>query len=88
MDGTRVKICGLSTDAGVAAALEGGAAFVGFVFFARSPRHVEPEAAARLARPARQRPTPLAPLITAAEQEAHAAFIAKELGEKALWNNG
>ena len=39
-----------------------------------------------MVRPARQRPTPLAPLITALELEAHAAFVAKELGEKALWN--
>jgi DNA polymerase-3 subunit epsilon len=33
----------------------------------------------------RQRPTPLAPLITEAERKAHAAFVAKELGESALW---
>jgi len=39
-----------------------------------------------MVRPARQRPIPLAPLITALELEAHAAFVAKELGDKALWN--
>jgi DNA polymerase-3 subunit epsilon len=33
----------------------------------------------------RQRPRPLPPLLTAAECEAHAAFVAKELGESALW---
>ncbi|HKT53361.1 MAG TPA: N-(5'-phosphoribosyl)anthranilate isomerase, partial [Caulobacteraceae bacterium] len=48
-----VKICGLSTPESVAAALEGGAAFVGFVFFAASPRAVAPPLAARLAAPAR-----------------------------------
>jgi phosphoribosylanthranilate isomerase len=37
-----VKICGLRTPAAVRAAVEGGAAFVGFVFFERSPRHVSP----------------------------------------------
>ena len=49
------KICGLSTPEGVAAALEGGAAYLGFVFFAKSPRDIAPEAAARLAAPARGR---------------------------------
>jgi phosphoribosylanthranilate isomerase len=48
------KICGLSTPETLAAAVTGGAAFVGFVFFARSPRNLEPEAAARLAAPLRQ----------------------------------
>ena len=38
-------------------------------------------------RPARQRPEKLKPLITEAELAAHAAFVAKELGEKTLWND-
>jgi DNA polymerase III subunit epsilon len=37
-------------------------------------------------RPARTRPTPLPPLLTAAEREAHAAFVGKELGDGAVWN--
>jgi DNA polymerase-3 subunit epsilon len=37
-------------------------------------------------RPARQRPKKLAVLITACELEAHQAFIARELGDKPLWN--
>ncbi len=37
-----VKICGLSTADAVAAAVDGGAALVGFVFFAASPRAVTP----------------------------------------------
>lgn len=37
---TRVKICGLSTPESVAAAVEGGAAYIGLVFFAKSPRNV------------------------------------------------
>lgn len=44
-----VKICGLSEAAHVAAAAESGAAYVGFVFFPRSPRHLEPEQARALA---------------------------------------
>ncbi|MDE2182564.1 MAG: DNA polymerase III subunit epsilon [Alphaproteobacteria bacterium] len=37
-------------------------------------------------RPARLRPEPLLPLLTAAEREAHAAFLRKELGEAAVWS--
>jgi DNA polymerase III subunit epsilon len=39
-----------------------------------------------MVRAARQRPEKLAPLITAVEIEIHAAFVAKELGDKAFWN--
>ena len=49
------KICGLSTPQTVAAALEGGAAFLGFMIFAASPRAVDLAAAAHFARPARGR---------------------------------
>src|ERR1700761_5885952 len=51
--GVSAKICGLSTPEAVRAALDGGAAFVGFMFFDKSPRNVSPEAAARLAEPVR-----------------------------------
>jgi phosphoribosylanthranilate isomerase len=44
----QVKICGLNDPAAVAAAVEGGADFVGVVFFAKSPRAVTPERAAEL----------------------------------------
>lgn len=44
------KICGLSSEAGVAAAVTGGAAYVGFVFYPPSPRAVTPERAAELCR--------------------------------------
>jgi phosphoribosylanthranilate isomerase len=46
---TRVKICGLKEPAHVAAAAEAGAAYVGFNFFARSPRSVTIADAATLA---------------------------------------
>lgn len=49
------KICGLSTPEAVNSALDGGASFIGFVFFDRSPRNVTPDLAARLAAPARSR---------------------------------
>jgi phosphoribosylanthranilate isomerase len=43
-----IKICGLKTDAALAAALAGGASHVGFIFFPKSPRYVEPAEAGRL----------------------------------------
>ncbi len=45
----RAKVCGLSTPESVAAAAQAGAAYVGFVFFAKSPRHVPIEQARQLA---------------------------------------
>jgi phosphoribosylanthranilate isomerase len=45
----RVKICGLREPAHVDAAVRAGAAYVGFVFFAKSPRNLLADEAARLA---------------------------------------
>ncbi|HEY0832990.1 MAG TPA: phosphoribosylanthranilate isomerase [Azospirillum sp.] len=45
-----VKICGLSEPESLRAAIEGGARWVGFVFYPASPRHVAPALAADLAR--------------------------------------
>ena len=50
-----VKICGLSTPETVRAALDGRAAFIGFMFFDKSPRNIAPDLAARLAGPVRGR---------------------------------
>lgn len=44
----QVKICGLRDAAAVDAAVAGGASFVGFVFYAKSPRVVEANIAASL----------------------------------------
>jgi phosphoribosylanthranilate isomerase len=46
---TSVKICGITDERGLNAAIDAGAAFVGFVFFRRSPRFVTLEQAAALA---------------------------------------
>lgn len=43
-----IKICGLKTPEAVAAALDGGASHVGFIFFPPSPRHIVPNEAAKL----------------------------------------
>ncbi len=45
----RVKICGLRTEADVAAVAAAGAAYAGFVFFAKSPRNLTLPEAKRLA---------------------------------------
>lgn len=50
-----IKICGLKSEEALAAALDGGASHVGFIFFAKSPRNVAPEAAGRLRQAARGR---------------------------------
>ncbi|MBL4907810.1 MAG: phosphoribosylanthranilate isomerase, partial [Sneathiella sp.] len=44
----QAKICGLNDAQGVAAAVNGGAAYIGMVFFDASPRAVSPEQAAIL----------------------------------------
>lgn len=44
-----VKICGLSTPDSVRAAVTAGATHTGYIFFEKSPRHLEPQQAAPLA---------------------------------------
>ncbi len=46
---TQVKICGVNSEAAFDAAALGGADYIGFVFFERSPRFVTPARAAELA---------------------------------------
>ena len=45
----RIKICGITEEDGLEAAVEGGADLVGFVRWDGSPRHVEPDVAKALA---------------------------------------
>ncbi|MCC5956061.1 MAG: phosphoribosylanthranilate isomerase, partial [Natronohydrobacter sp.] len=49
-DPVAVKICGLTSPQAVSDAVESGARYLGFVFFPRSPRHLDLPAAADLAR--------------------------------------
>jgi phosphoribosylanthranilate isomerase len=63
-----VKICGMTTPAAVAAALEAGADAIGFVF-AASVRRVTPQAANELATPARGRVPCVAVIRQATQQE-------------------
>jgi phosphoribosylanthranilate isomerase len=52
---TKVKICGIRSEAALDAALEAGADYVGLVFFAGSPRHIDVATAQALARRAHER---------------------------------
>ncbi len=65
----QAKICGITTPEAASAALSGGAAFLGFVFFEKSPRNVAPEAAERLAQPVRGRARIVALLVDPSDAE-------------------
>ncbi|MBE1707745.1 MULTISPECIES: phosphoribosylanthranilate isomerase [Mesorhizobium] len=62
-----IKICGLKTDQAMAAALGGGASHVGFIFFAKSPRYVEPAEAGRLREAARGKAVAVAVTVDATD---------------------
>jgi phosphoribosylanthranilate isomerase len=63
-----IKICGLKTDEALAAALAGGASHVGFIFFQKSPRNVDPIEAGRLREIARGRAKAVAVTVDADDQ--------------------
>ena len=67
-----IKICGLSTPETVAAALDGGASHVGFIFFPQSPRNVAPADAGRLREAARGRAQAVAVTVDASDDQLQA----------------
>lgn len=71
---TRIKICGLTREQDVDAAVEAGADAIGFVLYAKSPRHVGVARAAELARRLPAFVTPVA-LFVHAEPELIAQAI-------------
>ena len=71
---TLVKICGLKTPEALDAALDARADFVGFVFFAPSPRHVELDAARLLGARAQERAGKVA-LTVDADDATHDAIV-------------
>jgi phosphoribosylanthranilate isomerase len=75
---TRVKICGLSTEATLTAALEAGADWIGLVHFARSPRHVSLAQAATLSALARGRAERVILLVDPDDALAAAAVAAAD----------
>jgi phosphoribosylanthranilate isomerase len=73
---TRIKICGLTREADVAAAVDAGADAIGFVLYARSPRYVRLERALRLAQTLPPFVTPVLLFVNAARVEIDAACAA------------
>ena len=63
---TRIKICGLTREQDVRAAVEAGADAIGLVFYERSPRHVTLARAAELARALPPFVTPVGLFVNAA----------------------
>jgi phosphoribosylanthranilate isomerase len=76
MSRTRVKLCGLTREADVDAAVEAGADAVGFVLYAKSPRHVSLERARELARRLPPFVTPVLLFVNAAADEVRQACAA------------
>lgn len=77
--GVDVKICGLKDRPSLEAALDGGAAYVGFVFFPPSPRALSPADAGPLAEMAAGRARRVGLFVDASDAE-----IATALGSVAL----
>lgn len=62
---TRIKVCGLTREADVDAAVEAGADAIGFVLYEKSPRHVSAARAGELARRLPPFVTPVVLLVNA-----------------------
>ena len=73
---TRIKICGLTREADVDAAVDAGADALGFVLYDKSPRFVEPQRAALLSRRLPPFVTPVLLLVNATPTQLHAALAA------------
>lgn len=76
MSRTRIKICGLTREADVVAAVEAGADAIGFVMYAKSPRYVSPSRAAELARLLPPFVTPVGLFVNASQSELAAGLQA------------
>ena len=76
MSRTRIKICGLTREADVDAAVQAGADAVGFVFYDKSPRYVTPARAATLARRLPPFVTPVGLFVNASDEQLAAGLAA------------
>ncbi len=76
MTRTRIKICGLTREADVLAAVEAGVDAIGFVFYPKSARFVTPERAAELARLLPPFVTPVGLFVNASDDELAAGLAA------------
>ncbi len=76
MSRTRIKICGLTREADVDAAVQAGADAIGFVFYDKSPRYVTPARAAALARRLPPFVTPVGLFVNASDEQLAAGLAA------------
>ena len=76
MTRTRIKVCGLTREADVDAAVAAGADAIGFVLYARSPRAVSAERAGELARRLPPFVTPVLLFVNASVAEVAAGLAA------------
>jgi phosphoribosylanthranilate isomerase len=73
---TRIKICGLTREADVDAAIQAGADAIGFVLYPKSPRFIPPERARELAQRLPAFVTPVLLFVNASQE-----YLAQSLGE-------
>jgi phosphoribosylanthranilate isomerase len=72
---TRIKICGLTREQDIDAAVDAGADAVGFVMYPKSPRYIDPERAAQLARRLPPFVTPVLLFVNETPQAIAAALL-------------
>ncbi len=82
---TRVKICGVNSEAAFDAAFDAGADWIGFVFFARSPRYVTPVQAAALSERLAGGPQRVGLFVDPADAEIEAALASVQLDALQLY---
>ena len=75
----QAKICGLTDPAAVEAAVTGGARYVGFVFFPRSPRDIKPAEAAALVAMLPRHVTPVGVMVDPVDAQIDAVLGAVKL---------
>lgn len=71
-----IKICGLQTPATIEAAIENGANYIGFIFFPKSPRHLE-IGKAKLLRPLITKPVKLVAVTVDADDTLIEAIVSQ-----------
>lgn len=83
---TKVKVCGIKSLEDALAAAEYGADALGFVFYSKSPRYIEPEEAAAIIEKLPPFVTPVALFVNAHEESVKA--VLKETGIEVLQFHG